>query len=117
LLNRQPFDIHAFKSEFFKALAHPIRIELLELLSEKDQFVHELTDNMNAINSALISQHLSILRAKNIVQGKREGNKVKYSLTDPKLAELLAIAREIFNNQLSDTITLLTDMDTKDEKK
>lgn len=115
IVNRQQMNIHLFKSEFFKALAHPIRIELLELLSERDQFVHELKSNMNSISAALVSQHLSILRAKNIVTGNREGNKVKYSVTDPKLIDLLAVAKEIFNNQLSDTITMLTDMETKND--
>jgi DNA-binding transcriptional ArsR family regulator len=95
-----------FKAEFFKALAHPLRIRILELLSEGDKNVNELQSLIGSEGSA-VSQQLTVLRSKNIVSGTKDGNKVVYSLKDPMIIELLAVARHIFNNHLVDTITML----------
>lgn len=102
-----------FKAEFFKALAHPLRIRILELLSEGDRNVNELQTLMGSEGSA-VSQQLTVLRAKNIVTGQKDGNRVVYSLRDPMIVELLSIARQIFNNHLVDTITMLDKLNDDD---
>lgn len=99
-------ELQRFKAEFFKALAHPIRIRILELLAEGEKNVNELQTTIGAEGSA-VSQQLSVLRNKNIVIGKKEGNRVIYSLRDPVIVDLLAIARQIFNNHLIETISML----------
>ena len=99
-------EMQRFKSEFFKALAHPLRIRILELLAEGDKNVNELQTLVGSEGSA-VSQQLQVLRAKNIVSGTKEGNKVIYTLKDPMIIELLAVAKQIFNNHLVDTITIL----------
>ncbi len=99
-------EMQRFKAEFFKALAHPLRIRILELLAEGDKNVNELQTLIGSEGSA-VSQQLTILRAKNIVFGTKEGNKVIYTLRDPMIVELLAVAKEIFNNHLVDTISML----------
>lgn len=99
-------ELQRFKAEFFKALAHPIRIRILELLAEGEKGVNELQTAIGAVGSA-VSQQLSILRGKNIVIGTKEGNRVIYSLRDPMIVDLLAIARQIFNNHLIETISML----------
>jgi DNA-binding transcriptional ArsR family regulator len=99
-------ELQQFKADFFKALAHPLRIRILELLAEGDKNVNELQTIIGAEGSA-VSQQLSVLRSKNIVYGTKEGNRVLYSLRDPMIIDLLRIARQIFNNHLIDTITML----------
>jgi DNA-binding transcriptional ArsR family regulator len=99
-------DLPQFKSDFFKALGHPLRIKILELLCEGDKNVNELQMLIGSEGSA-VSQQLSILRSKNIVYGTKDGNRVVYSLRDPMIKELLSIARHIFNNHLIDTISML----------
>jgi DNA-binding transcriptional ArsR family regulator len=99
-------DIHHFKADFFKALAHPLRIQILELLVEGDKNVNEIQSLLGSEGSA-VSQQLTVLRAKNIVTGTKEGNRVIYTLRDPLIADILSVARQIFNNHLVDTITLL----------
>jgi len=95
-----------FKAEFFKALAHPLRIRILEVLSEGEFGVNEI---QNAIGSegSTVSQQLMVLRTKNIVVGTKNGNRVIYSLRDPLIIDLLAVAKQIFNNHLVDTINIL----------
>ncbi|MDE3839204.1 transcriptional regulator [Bacillus methanolicus] len=99
-------DLQQFKADFFKALAHPLRIKILELLAEGEKNVNELQTLIGTEGSA-VSQQLSVLRSKNIVNGTKDGNRVLYSLRDPMIIDLLNIARQIFNNHLIDTISML----------
>ncbi len=95
-----------FKAEFFKALAHPLRIRILEILADGSKSVNEIQQLTESEGSA-VSQQLTVLRSKNIVTGSKEGNRVIYSLRDPLIIDLLDVAKKIFNNQLSETITIL----------
>lgn len=99
-------ELQKFKADFFKALAHPLRIRILELLAEGDKNVNELQTLIGSEGSA-ISQQLSILRNKNIVFGTKDANRVTYSLRDQMIIDLLSIARQIFNNHLIDTASML----------
>ncbi|PLT43647.1 Formate hydrogenlyase subunit 7 [Paenibacillus pasadenensis] len=101
--------VQQFKADFFKALAHPMRIRILELLSEGDKNVNELQSILGSEGSA-VSQQLAVLRGKNVVYGMKEGTTVTYTLRDPLIKDLLAVAREIFDNHLVDAISLLEDM-------
>ncbi|WP_019120074.1 ArsR/SmtB family transcription factor [Brevibacillus massiliensis] len=99
-------ELQKFKADFFKALAHPLRIRILELLAEGSKNVNELQTIIGVEGSA-VSQQLSVLRSKNIVYGIKEGNRVLYSLRDPMIVDLLQIARQIFNNHLINAISML----------
>lgn len=101
--------LQSFKADFFKALAHPLRIRILELLVEGEKSVNEIQSLLEKDGSA-VSQQLSVLRAKNIVYGTKDGKKVYYALRDPKIIELLDVARTIFNNHLINTISRLEEM-------
>jgi DNA-binding transcriptional ArsR family regulator len=106
-------DMQQFKADFFKALSHPLRIRILELLTEGEKSVNEIQSSLNSEGSA-VSQQLSVLRAKNIVVGTKDGKRVMYSLRDPMIINLLAVAREIFNNHLIDTISMLEELDEEE---
>ncbi len=99
-------ELQNFKSDFFKALAHPLRIRILEVLADGDRSVNEIQSIIGSEGSA-VSQQLTILRAKNIVTNTKDGNRVIYSLRDPMVTEVLAAAKQIFNNHLIDTISIL----------
>ncbi|MCU4787905.1 metalloregulator ArsR/SmtB family transcription factor [Bacillus cereus] len=103
-------EMQQFKADFFKALSHPLRIGILELLSEGKRSVNEIQTILNKEGSA-VSQQLSILRSKNIVVGTKDGKRVLYSLRDPMIVDLLVVARKIFNNHLIDTISMLEELD------
>lgn len=94
--------LRRFKAEFFKALAHPGRIKILEALRAGEKTVGELQALLDD-EPASASQQLTILRLKNIVVGRKEGNNVFYSVRDPLIFRLLDVARDIFNNHLMDT--------------
>lgn len=105
--------LQQFKADFFKALAHPLRIRILELLVDGEKSVNEIQSCLEKDGSA-VSQQLSVLRAKNIVSGTKKGKRVYYSLRDPMIIELLDVARTIFNNHLVNTISRLEEMTVSD---
>ena len=95
-----------FKAEFFKALGHPLRIQILELLRSGPLGVTQILAATGAPGSS-VSQQLGILRARSIVTAERRGTSIIYSVADPELFDLLDVARRIFNAHLSDTIDML----------
>lgn len=93
--------LHQFKAELFKAFGHPLRIKILELLRGGDLTVAELLRQLE-VEPSTASQQLALLRARGIVEGRREGTTVRYSLRDPLVGELLNVARRMFDNHVVD---------------
>ena len=99
-------ELQAFKAEFFKALAHPLRIRILECLATGPRSVQELQEALSA-DQPTVSQQLAVLRTKNVVVTRKQGTVVNYDLRDPAIRELLEVARRLFNNQLIGTQSML----------
>jgi ArsR family transcriptional regulator len=91
--------LRRFKAEFFKALAHPLRIQIIDALREGERGVNELAERLG-VEPTTVSQQLAVLRSRNIVYGRKEGNYVLYTVKDPMIFTLLDDARRIFNNHL-----------------
>lgn len=89
-----PVPLYRSKADLFRALGHPVRIRLLELLSERDQAVHELRDAID-IEASSLSHQLAVLRQHGLVSQYREGGEVLYSLALPEVRDLLHVARGI----------------------
>ena len=107
---KQSHELQTLKAEFFRALAHPVRIRLLEALSASGpQSVQTLQQKL-AIDQPIVSQQLARLRASGIVVGRKEGTTVWYALADPRLADLLKVAKDILNGQLVSAQTLLREL-------
>ena len=63
--------VRIFKAEFFKALANPLRIAILDALRHGERGVNELAASLN-IEQAAVSQHLALLRSKRFVKNRKE---------------------------------------------
>jgi DNA-binding transcriptional ArsR family regulator len=109
-------DLQVFKAGFFRALAHPVRIRILELLVKGDRSVQELQEAL-ALEQPVVSQHLAVLRSNNIVSGRKEGVSVRYAVRDPLIGTLLETARQIFNNRLVSTRDLLRLLKREDRQR
>ncbi|MEV7794805.1 metalloregulator ArsR/SmtB family transcription factor [Streptomyces sp. NPDC087512] len=101
--------LYQLKAEFFKTLGHPARIRVLELLSEREHAVAEMLPEVG-IEPAHLSQQLAVLRRANLVKTRKEGSNVYYSLTSPRVAELLRVARTILSGVLAEQAELLADL-------
>lgn len=102
-------DLGRFKAEFFKALAHPLRIAILDALRSGELGVNDLSERLSA-EQATVSQQLAVLRNRNIVVGRKEGLNVYYSVRDVTVFKLLDVARQIFNNHLIDVRAMLSEI-------
>lgn len=97
----QTEQLQQFKAEFFKALASPVRIGILDELRDGERTVTELRLKLG-VEPTNISQQLAVLRSKNIVVGRKQGSNIYYSCRDPAIFDLLDAAKAIFNNHLVD---------------
>lgn len=98
--------LRRFKSEIFQGLANPTRIAIVELLREGEQSAGTLIERLG-LEQANASQHLAVLRAKQIVVSRKVGNQVYYSIRDRALIQVLDILRRYFYAQLSSTVDML----------
>jgi DNA-binding transcriptional ArsR family regulator len=95
--------LYRIKAELFKALAHPVRIQVLEVLAAADGEaapVSRLAEVTRAEASQL-SQHLAVLKRTGVVTSRRTGNAVEYRLAEPVVAELLVVARSFLLGRLA----------------
>jgi len=102
-------ELQTFKSRFFRALAHPVRIRILEILVRGGRTVQELQEALG-LEQPIVSQQLSVLRNQGIVVAQKEGTSARYTVRDPLVGDLLEIARRIFNNHLVTTHGLLREL-------
>jgi DNA-binding transcriptional ArsR family regulator len=102
-------ELQTFKAQFFRALAHPTRIRMLEILVRGGRTVQELQDALT-LDQPIVSQQLAVLRNQSIVSAQKEGLSVRYTLRDPLVGELLDVARRIFDNHLATTRGLLREL-------
>jgi DNA-binding transcriptional ArsR family regulator len=105
--------IYALKAEFFRTLGHPARVRLLQLLREGEQSVSALQAALD-LDSGGTSQHLAALRKQRLVTGRREGTSVYYRVKDPRILELLELAKTILAAGLEDNQALLDDLAVED---
>jgi DNA-binding transcriptional ArsR family regulator len=98
------------KAELFRALAHPARVRVLEVLSEGERSVGDLAGEAG-IEASRLSQQLAVLRRAGLVTTRREASTVFYSIKEPLLVELLAVARRLLISSLTHTRALLADLE------
>jgi DNA-binding transcriptional ArsR family regulator len=103
-----PFDhpIYVLKADFFRILGHPVRVRILELLRDGERTVGDLQGQLG-LDSSGTSQHLSALRKQGLLESRREGTSVYYRVRDPRLFQLLEVARQILTSNLADSQALL----------
>jgi DNA-binding transcriptional ArsR family regulator len=102
-------ELQLFKAQFFRALAHPTRIRILEILVRGGRTVQELQQEL-ALDQPIVSQQLAVLRNQGIVSAQKEGLSARYALRDPLVGALLEVARRIFDNRLGKSTGLLREL-------
>ena len=112
--------IAALKADLFKALAHPVRVRALERLVDaapdsqrgaiRELSVGELAEQLG-LEVTQASQQLAVLRRANVVATRRDGNTIFYSVRDPRMSDLLAVARRLLLTSLQDSQSLLASLE------
>jgi len=110
-MNRGPsHELQALKAEFFRALAHPMRICILEVLADRGEQSVQALQGRLGLDQPIVSQQLAKLRAHGVVTSRKDGTTVRYVLTDPATADLLKVARDVLNRRLAGHRTLLHEL-------
>jgi ArsR family transcriptional regulator len=101
--------IYRLKAEFFRLLGHPARVRILELLRDGERSVGELQAALG-LDSSGTSQHLTAMRRQGLLENRRAGTSVFYRVKDPRIFQLLEIAKQILTGRLEETRDLLGDL-------
>lgn len=95
-----------FKAGVFQALGHPTRVAIVEHLQAGESTVNQICNKVG-IEQANASQHLTVLRNRYVVQSRKAGNQIFYSLSDPLLARVLQAMRDFFLAHMNEAIEML----------
>ena len=102
-------ELQMFKAQFFRALAHPTRIRVLEIQVRGGRTVQELQEQL-ALDQPVVSQQMAVLRQQGLVSKQKEGLCFRYALREPQVGAQLDVARRIFDNRLGDSSGLLREL-------
>lgn len=106
----QAVALREFKAGVFQVLAHPTRIHIVECLRDGETGVGALLKRIG-VEPANLSQHLSVLKSKQLVVSRKDGSQVLYSLRDAMLVEVLDAMRRYFLLQLEDSAAMLKELE------
>ena len=101
--------LREYKASIFHALAHPTRIAILETLRDGEVSARSIQDRLG-IEQANLTQHLAILRSRQIVSARKDGNQVFYSLRNKALIKVLDMMRQYFQANLADAVEMLAEV-------
>lgn len=104
-----PDSLRRFKADVFQALGHPTRIAIIELLGNRELSAGDLIDELG-MEQANVSQHLAVLRSRQLVVNRKAGNQVFYSVRDPILLQVLALMRSYFQKHLTEALAILEEI-------
>jgi len=104
-----PDSLRRFKADVFQALAHPTRIAIIELLGNRELSAGDLIEELG-MEQANVSQHLAVLRSRQLVANRKAGNQVFYSVRDPILLQVLALMRSYFQKHLNEALAILEEI-------
>jgi ArsR family transcriptional regulator len=104
--------LRTYKASIFQALSHPTRIAILEELRDGEISAGTIQERLG-LEQANLSQHLAILRSRQIVTNRKEGNQVFYSIRNPVLVEVLEVMRRYFQANLTEAIQMLGEVESE----
>lgn len=111
-----PDSLRQFKAEIFQALAHPTRIAIIDLLREGETPVGNFVEQLE-LEQANLSQHLAVLRTRQIVVTRKAGNQVFYSVRDPLIWKMLDMMRRYFQKQVGESMAMLEEAEKEEVRR
>jgi ArsR family transcriptional regulator, virulence genes transcriptional regulator len=101
-MSKPTFDMSIFElqAEISKTLSHPLRIAIIHTLKGGEKTVNDLTKTLG-VSQSNISQHLSIMRQRQILKTRKEGSSVFYRVASPKISQACDMVRDVLIEQLN----------------
>lgn len=98
--------LYELKSEIIQAAAHPIRLAIIEYLADGEQCVCDIVDHVEAQRSN-VSRHLAVMLKAGVVESRKDGLKVMYSLKTPCIVKFLGCVEQALKERMKSQNTLL----------
>ena len=98
--------IYFYHAEMCKVFSHPKRLELINVLRDREMSVGDLSERLG-LASANLSQHLAMMKERHILASRKEGNVVYYRIANPRLLEAFDLLREILFEQIRQDAALI----------
>jgi ArsR family transcriptional regulator, virulence genes transcriptional regulator len=92
--------IYELQAEVSKTMAHPLRLVILHCLKDSEKTVNDLTQITGASQSN-VSQHLALMRQRQIVKTRKAGSNIYYRVASPKISQACDMVREVLMEQLN----------------
>ena len=99
-MSKYNHELYRIKADFCKTLADPTRQMMIAELRSGEKTVGEIAEAIEIVQPAA-SHHLAVMRAKGVVQARREGPNVYYSLVNPKIGEACDMMHEVLLHHLA----------------
>ena len=109
-------EFYVLHSDLCKTLSNPKRQEILDNLRNKELTVNKLVEK-TGIAQANLSQHLAIMRSKGIVQTRRKGINIFYSITNPKIIKAYDLISEVMNESFMNRTEAMKEAINLDQEK
>ncbi len=98
--------LYVYHAEMCKVFSHPKRLEVINILRDKEMSAGELGGRLG-LTPANLSQHLTMMRERHILASRKEGNVVYYRIANPRLLEAFDLLREILFEQIRQDAALI----------
>jgi DNA-binding transcriptional ArsR family regulator len=100
---------YKIKADFLKALAHPLRLQIIEFLKNGEQKVGTIAKKIGIPQSSL-SRHLLALREAGILKSRQQGTIIYYGIEDKGILQVLRPVAELLRKKLRKTVTVLSSL-------
>jgi ArsR family transcriptional regulator len=104
--------LREYKASVFQALGHPTRVAIVEILRDGELSAGAIQEKLG-VEQANLSQHLAVLRTRQILSNRKVGNQVLYSVRNPVLIEVLDIMRRYFHSHLTEAVGMLDEINAE----
>ncbi len=94
------------RSELFKAISHPTRLNILDYLKDGEQCVCDIIEKLD-LEQSNVSQHLGILKKQGLLQSRKDGTKMMYKIKYPEILDIIKLSNNILSTQLNETQEML----------
>jgi ArsR family transcriptional regulator len=105
-MNDKDLRLYEMKAEIIQAVGHPLRLAIIDYLSDGEQCVCDITEHVGAERSN-VSRHLAVLLKSGIVDCRKDGLKVIYALRTPCILKFLSCVTEVLREHYRETKAVL----------
>jgi len=105
-MNQKEIKLYEARANIVKALAHPSRLFIVDMLNNQSRTVGELTE-MIGVDTSTVSKHLSVLKNAGIVEDEKKGTTVFYSLKTPCILNFISCIEEVIESNTNTQVEIL----------